>query len=170
MRRRTSIFLGTRLLVVSIVVLLAACRSSPEPTPSISTELESAREALTSYFSLLRAGLYSEATQYYGGDYEVLRGWNPDIEPDDYIKLFERGCTANGLMCLQVGKIVDQEQLSPTEFRFVVQFVNDDGTPFVLGPCCGATEEEMPPQTEFTFTVTRVDNRFLVEDLPVYVP
>ncbi len=174
---------GVSLLILSMLVLVgAACGTSPTatstpssapfstPTQSIPTALESAREALSTYFSLLHAGRYSEAIEHYGGSYEILRVWNPDVDGDDYVTLFERGCTANGLMCVQMGKIVDQEQLSPTEFRFLVEFVNDDGTPFVLGPCCGATEEEMPPQREFTFTVTKVDNRFLVQDLPVYVP
>jgi hypothetical protein len=156
------------LLALSIVAVVgAACGQAPPHTPD---ELDSAREALTSYFSLLQGGHYTEAIHYYGGDYEILRGWNPDVDPDDYVKLFERGCTANGLMCLQMGKVVDEEQESPSEFRFVLEFLSDDGTPFVLGPCCGATEEEMPPQTGFAFTVTKVDNRFLVRDLPVYVP
>ena len=62
-----------------------------------------------------------------------------------------------------------EEQVSPTEFKFTVEFINDDGTLFVQGPCCG-TEAEEPPQSQFTFTVKKADNRFLVEDLPVYVP
>jgi hypothetical protein len=164
---KANIAIAMALLVLSIVAVVgAACGQAPPHTPD---ELDSAREALTSYFSLLQGGHYTEAIHYYGGDYEILRGWNPDVAGDDYATLFERGCTANGLMCLQMGKVVDEEQVSPSEFRFVVEFVNEDGTPFVLGPCCGATEEEMPPRTEFTFRVTKVDNRFLVQDLPVYV-
>lgn len=89
--------------------------TSRPPTPS---DLERAREALTTYFSLLHVGRYNEAVHYYGGDYNVLR----------------------------------------------------DGTLFVQGPCCGATETEEPPQSQFTFTVKKADNRFLVEELPVYVP
>lgn len=75
----------------------------------------------------------------------------------------------NGLKCLRIGTIVREEEVSPTEFRFAVEFMNDDGTPFMLGPCWG-TEEEEPPQTEFCFTVKKVDDSFLVQDLPVYVP
>jgi hypothetical protein len=169
-RDRIVVVLGMGVLVVSILALVGtACGTAPTPTPSTSNELESARAALTSYFSLLHAGRYSEAIDHYGGDYEVLRGWNPDVNGDDYITLFELGCTANGLMCLELGGVVGEEQVSATEFRFVVEFVNDDGTVFVLGPCCGATEEEMPPQRQFTFVVKKVDSRYLVQDLPVYV-
>jgi hypothetical protein len=170
-RDRIGVVLGMGLLVLSILGLMGtACGTAPTPTPSTSNELESAREALTSYFSLLHAGRYSEAIKHYGGDYEVLRGWNADVAGDDYATLFERGCTANGLMCLQIGSVVTEEKVSPTESRFMVEFVNDDGTLFMLGPCCGATEEEMPPQSEFTYTVKKVDDKFLVQELPVYVP
>lgn len=157
--------------------MLATLRAVPvrEPweaiTPTPPTpDVESAREALIAYFSLLHAGRYSEAADYYGGTYDILRDWNPTVTPEDHATLFKNGCTINGLMCLRIGTIVREEQVSPTEFRFIVEFMNDDGTLFVLGPCCGATEEEMTPQTEFTFSVKKVDDRFLVQDLPAYVP
>jgi len=140
------------------------------PVPSTPNDLESAREALIAFFSLLHAGRYSEATDYYGGTYDILRDWNPDVDEDDHATLFKRGCTGNGLQCLRIRIIVCEEQVSPTEFRFMVEFMNEDGTVFVRGPCCGASEEDMPPQTQFTFTAKKVDNRFLVQDLPVYVP
>ncbi len=174
---------GISFLILSMLVLVgAACGTSPTATPTPSsaplstptqstpTDLESAREALSTYFSLLHAGRYSEAIEYYGGSYETLRVWNPDVDGDDYVTLFELGCTANGLMCLEMGRVVDQEQVSPSEFRFVVEFVNDDGSLFVLGPCCGETEEDMPPQSQFTVGVRKVDHRFLAQDLPVYMP
>ncbi len=168
MNFRTSLVVGVVLLALSIVALvIAACGPAPPPAAN---EFEKAREALTSYFSLLHQGRYTEAISYYGGDYEILRGWNPDVHEEDHVTLFTLGCTANGLMCLPVGNIVTEEQVSPNEFRFTVEFVNDDGTQFVRGPCCGATEEEMPPQSEFTYTVKKVDDKFLVQELPVYVP
>lgn len=136
-------------------------------TPS---NLERARESLTSYFSFLHARRYGEAIHYYGGTYDILRDWNPTVAKDDYATLFKNGCTINGLMCLRTKTTVREEGVSSTEFRFVVEFMNDDGTLFVHDPCCGATGTEMPPQTQFTFIVKNVDNKFLVQDLPVYVP
>ena len=38
-----------------------------------------AREALQTFFSLLHDQRYSEAVQYYGGDCETLREWNPTV-------------------------------------------------------------------------------------------
>ena len=132
--------------------------------------LDLARETLVRFFSLLNEGRYAEAVGFYGGGYEIFRGWNPTIAPNDYAKLLECGCTVNGLQCLKVKEIVTEEEVSPVEFRFTVRFMNDDGSLFTRGPCCGATEEEMPPQSEFIYTVRKVGDRFLVMELPIYVP
>jgi len=139
------------------------------PTPPTPDDLQSAREALIAFSSLLHAQRYSEAIHYYGGTYDILRDWNPDVGEDEYAALFQRGCTSNGLKCLKIRTIVREEQVSLTEFRFIVEFMNDDGTLFVRGPCCG-TEEQEPPQVQFCFTVNKAEDRFLVRGLPVYVP
>jgi len=51
----------------------------------------------------------------------------------------------------------------PHEFKFVVKFSNRDDSLFVSGP-------EASPQSQFIYTVMKVDIRFLIQDLPVYVP
>lgn len=169
------------LLILGIVLsLIGGCMpGATQPTsisstvtsePPIPGDLERAREALTTYFSLLHAGHYGEAVHYYGGDYDILRDWNPTVAEDDHVTLFQQGCTINGLRCLRIRTIVREEQVSPTEFKFTVEFMNDDETPFVRDPCCDATETKEPPQSQFVFTVRKVDSRFLVEDLPVYIP
>jgi len=137
------------------------------PTPS---DLDRARKALITFFSLLHDQRYSEAVSYYGGTYEILRYWNPLVAENDYAALLKNGCTVNGLMCLRVRTIVSEEQVSPIEFKFVVEFMDDDGTLFVFGPCCGATVTEMPPKWQFVYTVKKVGDRFLVQGLPIYVP
>jgi len=139
-------------------------------SPAEAHDLDSARQALMAYLFLLHEQRYSEAINYYGGTYDILRNWNPTVAQDDYATLFKNGCTMNGLKCLSIRTIVCEEEVSPTEFRFTVEFTNDNGSLFVLGPCCGATETEMPPQTQFVYTVKRVEDRFLIQDLPVYVP
>jgi hypothetical protein len=131
-------------------------------------DLQRAREALVTYFSLLHAGRYADAINYYGGSYDILSSTNPEIDPNDHVVLIRYGCIL--LMCLEVRTIVQAEMASPTEFKFVVEFKNEDGSLFVRGPCCGASETDMPPQSQFTYLVIKVDNRFLVQGLPVYVP
>jgi hypothetical protein len=139
-------------------------------SPAEAHDPDSARQALMAYFSLLHGQRYSEAINYYGGTYDTLRDWNPTVAQDDYAALFKNGCTMNGLKCLRIKTIVCEEEVSPTEFRFTVEFTNDDGSLFVLGPCCGATETEMLPRTQFVYKVKRGGDRFWVQDLPVYVP
>jgi hypothetical protein len=122
-----------------------------------------AQEALLTYFSQLNEQNYAEAANFYGGSYDLLRDWNPTVDPNDYAALFGKGCTINGLVCLQVLNFAE-EQVSPDEFKFTVEFMNEDGSLFVSGP-------ETSPQSQFTFTVLKdEDGKFLVQDLPVYAP
>jgi len=138
--------------------------------PSVSGDALLARQALTSFFTLLHERSYAQAVQYYGGSYDALRVWNPAVAPDDYAALFQNGCEVNGLKCLAIRTIVAEEQVSATEFSFVLEFADEDGGLFVRGPCCGATPEEMPPTSRFTYPVRKVGDRFLVQGGPVYVP
>jgi len=147
------------------------CEAQVTPLAGLEpTDETPAQEALISYFSLLSDGQYSEATEHYGGDYATLTGWNPDLDPSDHAGLWERGCTMNGLQCLGVREIVATERTADGSYRFTVQFESPDGSLFVRGPCCGATEEEMPSESEFVFTVVRQGEGFVVLELPVYVP
>jgi hypothetical protein len=51
-----------------------------------------------------------------------------------------------------------------------VMFVREDGTRFELGPCCGATEAEMPPVWQFPYTVIKTNDQYRVMEEPVYIP
>jgi hypothetical protein len=149
--------------------LVFTAQASPEASPEPPAE-QAARDALISFFSLLSVGQYAEAAELYGGEYGTLTGWNPDLDPSDHFGLWERGCTMNGLQCLAVYGIVATERIDEASYRFTLQFENPDGSLFVRGPCCGATEEELPSQSEFVFTVVSQNEGFAVQELPVYVP
>lgn len=163
-------------LLMALCVAAAACSPNlvtpPASEAPTSGDEELALQALTAFFDHLNAGRYPEATELYGGSYEVLIGYNPDLDPQDLAGLFRNGCTVNGLQCLEVRDARLQEQVPATgEYRFLVEFSTADGELFVRGPCCGATEEEMPSESEFLFTVVRGgDGEYRVQDLPVYVP
>ena len=151
------LMLGLSLVLVSSL----GCGGSSTETPETgaSTSLEAAREALAAFFSLLHAGQYGQATSYYGGDYEVLREWNPDVPGDDLAKLFENGCTVNGLQCVEIKTVLQALETSPGLYTFNVEFAEDDGSLFTRGT-----------QSQFTYTVRKVDEGFLVQELPVYTP
>ncbi len=156
------------LLVIGLVSgSLVGCSGpiafSAEPTPPpyevpyISPELDQARKALFQFFTALHEGHYDEAVEYYGGDYQVLRDWNPDVPADDYAWLFENGCTVNGLQCVPIQTIDPGVELPGGVYQFKVGFVALDGSMIGPGP-------------QFTYTLHEVDGKYLVQELPVYVP
>ena len=63
------------------------------------------------------------------------------------------------------------EELRCDSCIFQVEFNNPGGSLFVLGPCSGANKTEMPPISQFEYTVSRnADRRFVVMNTPPYVP
>ncbi len=161
--------IATGLLLVLILVttcaILIGCAA-----PKSREEIDQARITLQTFFTLLHNGRYVEATRLFGGDYQTLRDANPDVSAYDYALLLERACRQNGFQCLELKSIVEQTLQSATETRFTVEFTTTDGRLFVRGPCCGATETEMPSVSRFEYTVKKIGDSFLVQELPVYVP
>jgi len=137
---------------------------------TVSTDIESARRALMLFFQYLHDGNYEKAADYYGGSYEQLSQMNPDISSQDGIALLENGCTINGFQCKLVREVIDEEQISVQEFKFTVEFKNDDDSLFTLGPCCGASPTEQPPKSQFEYTVIKDGESYLIQELPQYVP
>ncbi|MBN2387449.1 MAG: hypothetical protein JXB85_10540 [Anaerolineales bacterium] len=150
------------------LILLVACVPLPSGTRAPNEEVL-ANAALLDFFDALHQGDYAAADRLYGGSYETLRDWNPDLDPGDHAALWLAACTRNGLQCLPVRSANLQTQTGNT-FIFIVEFSALDGALFVLGPCCGADETEMPPQSTFEYTVTHHNGQFWIMDLPVYVP
>jgi len=153
-------------LNIILIFLLASCSIG-----QTSTDQEQARTTLIDFLQSLHDGEYDQAVQLYGGAYDVMRDHNSSINPDDLPALLESACTINGALCLQVKDATLEKKVSDDEFYFKVEFLNEDGSQFVLGPCCGATEEEMPSQSDFYFTVLKNgDGNFVVMDMPPYAP
>ena len=149
------------------ITLIAGCSNPP---PEAKSDSEEAHAALINFFELLNNKRYAEAVPVYGGSYELMQTWNPDMDPTDHASLWQKACEQNGLQCLEVRTATLSGQEGST-FIFQVEFSNPDGTLFVRGPCCGASETEMPPQSQFEYSVTKsADGKFLVMDMPPYVP
>jgi len=164
-----------RILLLLFVVILIGCNpqaiSTPLPTqtalPSTPSE---AYEVLVDFLTLLHESNYPEAVPLYGGDYEALQVFNPEIDPADHIALWSWACDCRLLQCLEV-RSVEFDYSSGDSYVFQVEFSKPDGSLFVRGPCCGADETEMPPVSQFQFTVDRTaDGSFIVMDTPPYVP
>jgi len=150
--------------------IIAACTPA-NTTETPSEGLEKARNVLTSFFELLNQREYERAAVLYGGDYQGLREWNPLLDPQAHAALLQNACEINGLQCLQVKRFVDETVVSLAEYHFTVEFMNQDGSLFVRGPCCGGNATDFPPESQFGYTVIRnCAGEFLVVELPVYVP
>lgn len=125
---------------------------------------------LIDFLTRLHTKKYAEAAPLYGGEYEALQVFNPEIDPNDRVGLWTWVCENQLLQCLEVRSTEFLHQEGDT-YIFQVEFNNPDGSLFVLGPCCGANETEMPPVSQFEFTVIRnEDGKFVVMNTPPYVP
>lgn len=161
------------MLLIIFVFCLFSCSSGAKEVSQAnnSDESQAATDALKAYFTSLHNGDYVAAAALYGGSFETMINNNPDINSGDHAKLLERACTINGNMCLDTVSIVMDTITADGNYLFTVKFVNEDGTPFVLGPCCGANETDSPPVEEFQFTVQPgVNGDYRVLELPPYVP
>jgi hypothetical protein len=162
-------------IFILILFLLTACQTNVEPTTEPINDLNpmeaQAKVDLITFFEKLNQGQYEDAVALYCGSYEVLQGYNPDIDPQDKATLMKFGCEFNGLTCLQVYDAKIMSQSSDNEFLFEVRYTNKEGEIFELGPCCGETEESMPPVSLFEIRVTcDAESNCKVHDLPPYVP
>jgi len=158
------------LVMVAIVMTIVLC-SSPSSEPSNPSKEDQALEALITFLNALYSGDYNSAARIYGGSYEILTGYNPDLDSSDPAALLERACTTNGFNCLQLKNVISTESTSENEFTFYVELQLDNGEPFEIGPCCGADEEGFVPISTFGFRVFEIDKgQFQVLDLPPYTP
>jgi hypothetical protein len=154
---------GFAFLLLSAFFALAACMRAP------AADVDHARETLLDYFEALHAGEHQRVVELYGGSYEVLHEWNPTVDPADHELLFWYACNVNGVVCLQIKEIVWEHQ-DGDDVTLTVEFQHNNGELFVLGPCCEANDEDNPAQSQFDFTMRKVDGRYRVLDLPVYTP
>ena len=162
-------------LTVLFIMALAACVpravSVPQSAPtSLPSTVGEAYDVLVNFLTRLHTKNYTDAAPLYGGEYEQLQVFNPEIDPDDHVALWTWACDNQLLQCLEVRSATFKE-LRGDSYIFQVEFSNPDGSLFVLGPCCGANETEMPSVSKFEYTVSRnADHRFVVMSTPPYVP
>ena len=172
-------------LLIGLILTACSLRNKPlytQSSPTIEADqtetasqtptlIGQAERALIDYFSALNQGDYEKAASLYGDSYDLLQSYNPTLDPEDHAALLQAGCKFNGLMCLPVREVLSVQTSNPDEFFFEIEFANPDGSTFELGPCCGETEETMPPISIFSIGVRcQADGDCQVLDLPPYVP
>lgn len=132
--------------------------------PANQASLDQAKRTLVAFFELLYDKNYEEAAKIFGGGYGIAIMWNPDVDPDDHPTLLMRACEWNGFQCfVRVDRIANAAQISPMEYRFTVEFVNEDGT---LYQRRDAQDNKV---SQFIFKVVRDCNgKYLVVTWPFY--
>lgn len=140
--------------------------SSPNPPSPAEAE-----QTLKAFFQALNQAEYSQAARLFGGSYDTLQAYNPELDPEDQVALLKAGCEINGLVCLEVRQVISIQNSSPDSYILEVELATTDGSAFVLGPCCGADDDTMPPQSSFLVEVhCQPAGTCLVVNLPPYVP
>ena len=168
--------LKTIILTTLILLIFTACTpgvpviSETAAAENPLTDIEKARVVLTAYLDALSRGDYAKAAELYGGDLDVLRGYNPKLAPEDEAALLENGCELNGFQCLPMLIIAEEQTLSETSFEFTVRLVAEDGSVFTIGNCCGADPNNTANISLFPFEVIKQGEQFQVLTLPPYLP
>ena len=135
------------------------------------TPEQAAQAVMVTFYDLLNQGEYEKAVELYGGSYEALEYFNPVMDAADRAGLLTAACEINGFICAPVLSVTAIGSDHQGILAFEVVYANPDGSRFVLGPCCGATEEEMPPVDVFTVRVNcERENECQVLDLPPWIP
>lgn len=164
-----------RVLVTVLMLALIGCAAQPiNTTPPTQTSLPATAgegyQTLVKFLTLLHDKNYADAAPLYSGEYDQLHVFNPEIDVNDHVALWTWACDNQLLQCLEVRSVTFEQRVGDS-YIFQVEFSNPDGTLFVLGPCCGANETEMPPVSQFEYTVTQSsDGKFVVMNMPPYVP
>jgi hypothetical protein len=172
------------LICTAILLLIACSQTSSLSTPvdtnispvqagvSTPSDVDLARSALITFFDSLYTRNYQTATKYYGGSYYALQSLFPTVDPQDHATLFETACEGPdyAFYCWKLKDIVGQEQTSPGRYLFTVRFEDESGTLLTGGdnktpvPCLPFEE---CPRSQYAYTVLKVEDGFLVQELPV---
>ena len=144
-----------------LILLFTACRAD--------SDTDQAERALIRFFDLLSNEAYPAAAELYGGSYETLQAFNPDLDPNNHEALWRNGCQVNGLQCRPVYSVTLIEHKPPGEYVFIVEFTDSEGNRLVIEGCCGETVS--PPISRFEYRVVNLgDQQYRILDPPVYVP
>lgn len=125
-------------------------------------------QALTSFFAALAAEDFEKAVAYFDfeGRGEPITYSSANDSP---ARIMENYCSSTGT-CLNVKILKRLPSDRENQTKFLVQFIESDGSVYEFGPCCGANEEDQPTRTRFEYNVENIDGVYKVIDLPLYRP
>lgn len=156
-----------------VIIFFLALMTLPACSRASATTEEAragAEAALIQYFELLNTAQYTQAADLYGGDYNSLLEYNPEINPNNHSALLRSACEINGYQCLKVKEIIQTDVVSETSFDIIVTFIGKNGSMFRLAACCGGNPTFVPPTVQFTYRVNLSGKQYSILTLPPYAP
>lgn len=128
-------------------------------------ELQDSQEVLENFFSYLANGQYEEASALYSWEKNSDLGNNLQTWPGaTNAETLKNYCEALGT-CLEV-KVLTGVKTENNTYRFIVQFIKDNGEIFRHPFYPGAAEMT----ADFSFGVEKINGQFKVVDPPLYFP
>lgn len=150
--------------MIWLLLVLVGCSNNLE---GYSGKVE-AEETLRTYTKAFANQDASVIYELYGGSYEwlesFLRGFLPEIDLADKKGIINNYVKQGIMPRISLNEILEQKEVNEDEYVFVVNFINEDGTPFIT------READTIRDKEFTYTLKRVDGKFKVMELPPYQP
>jgi hypothetical protein len=160
-------------IVLLAVFFMTGCEKTPlNQSKNTVEDTVVAQNTLIAFFNYLNDDKFDKAVELFeptGIDsWEWLANFSPEEERDNKPLVLKNYCLATQT-CLKAN-VLNIKKQTENDYILSVQFIKKDNNTFVLGPCCGATEEEMPSMDKFDYNVKKVNNLFKVATPPVYVP
>ncbi|MGE5893017.1 MAG: ankyrin repeat domain-containing protein [bacterium] len=151
-----------------------------EPFDSANNEFQEVKDALVNFFNYLHDGQYDKAVLLFepwkegtGMHESSWEGISSSLLPEDRN---EKGKALGlGIQYRSIGvrvraRVLDVRKADTDLYRLRIQFVQEDGSIYAYGPCCGESEETTPPLKEFIYFVERIDGVYKVRTPPLFRP
>ncbi|GEM_PF-3498848 len=139
-------------IILSLVGILVLASCS-EP---YQVDYDDPENVLLAYFHYLSNEDYEALVTVYGGSYELLQGYHADVDPNNYAELFRRYIHITGGQAVQIKDILDSKKITDHEYQYTLTFLHLDGTEFFGGK-------------QYSYTVKRINGKFLVMEIPPYL-
>lgn len=118
-------------------------------------------DVLKQYVNAITDRDYATMVELYGGDYDWLQMFAPESDRQDKEKIFENYIQNVMPEKISLNEIKEKKEISEDEFAFVITFKDEDGALYEVRTVDSSN-------TEFTYTVKRVDGVFKVMEPPPY--
>jgi len=138
-------------ILFALFFLVTGCIEKSEKYP------DNPETVLQAYFNSLYEENYDQVVNYYGGTYELLQGYNPQIDSNDHAALFKAYIEINGGQLVKIDSIIKNKEIRMNEeYSFELTFIDKEGNSFREGMV-------------YMYSVNKIDGQYKVMELPPYL-